>query len=67
MSMTFQDYFIPDSESSCCSAPILITDMCSKCYEHCEEASYENKHLLDVTDPNEPSEEAYLASFKEGA
>lgn len=36
MSMTYQDYFIPDVVSNCCSAPILITDMCSECYEHCE-------------------------------
>ena len=36
MSMTYQDYFIPDVMSNCCSAPIIITDMCSECYEHCE-------------------------------
>ena len=36
MSMTYQDYFIPDVVSNCCSAPIVITDMCSECYEHCE-------------------------------
>ena len=36
MSMTYQDYFIPDVMSNCCSAPIVITDMCSECYEHCE-------------------------------
>tara|TARA_B110000003_G_C16206992_1_gene361736 strand:+ start:79 stop:246 length:168 start_codon:yes stop_codon:yes gene_type:complete len=30
-----------------------------------EEISYENKHLVDVTDPHEPSEEQYLESLKE--
>jgi hypothetical protein len=27
--------------------------------------AYANKHLADVTDPNEPSEEAYLIHVKE--
>jgi len=36
MSMTYQDYFIPDVVSNCCLAPMVITDMCSECYEHCE-------------------------------
>ena len=36
MSMTYQDYFIPDVVSNCCSAPMVITGMCSECYEHCE-------------------------------
>ena len=36
MSMTYQDYFIPDVVSNCCLAPIIITDMCFECYEHCE-------------------------------
>ena len=30
-----------------------------------EEYTYENKHLIDLTDPNEPSEEQYLESLKE--
>ena len=30
-----------------------------------EELNYENKHLIDLTDPNEPSEEQYLESLKE--
>ena len=32
-----------------------------------EELNYENKHLIDLTDPNEPSEEQYLESLKENA
>ena len=30
-----------------------------------EEYTYENKHLIYLTDPNEPSEEQYLESLKE--
>lgn len=30
-----------------------------------EEINYENKHLADVTDPHEPSEEQYLESLEE--
>ena len=30
-----------------------------------EELNYENKHLIDLTDPHEPSEEQYLESLKE--
>ena len=36
MSMTYQDYFIPNVMSDCCSASVVITGMCSECYEHCE-------------------------------
>jgi len=32
-----------------------------------EELNYENKHLIDSTDPHEPSEEQYLESLKENA
>ena len=32
-----------------------------------EELNYENKHLIDSTDPHEPSEEQYLQSLKENA
>ena len=28
--------------------------------------AYENKHLADVTDPNEPSEDAYIKYTMEG-
>jgi|14BtaG_2_1085337.scaffolds.fasta_scaffold09807_3 hypothetical protein len=31
-----------------------------------ETEAYENKHLIDLTDPNEPCEEAYLKHIKEG-
>ena len=41
MSMTYQDYFLPDVVSNCCSAPMVITDMCSECYEHCEPAEFD--------------------------
>ena len=30
-----------------------------------EEISYENKHLVDLTEPHEPSEEQYLESLKD--
>ena len=30
-----------------------------------EELTYENKHLIDLTDANEPSEDQYLESLKE--
>ena len=30
------------------------------------EVTYENKHLVDVTDPNEPCEEDYLKHIGEG-
>ena len=45
MSMTYQDYFIPNVVSNCCSAPIVITDMCSECYEHCEPAEEEDDEM----------------------
>ena len=32
-----------------------------------EKYSYEDKYLIDLTDPNEPSEEQYLKSLKENA
>ena len=32
-----------------------------------EELNYENKHLIDLTDPNEPSEDKYLASLKDSS
>ena len=30
-----------------------------------EEINYENKHLIDLSDPYEPSEEQYLESLKD--
>ncbi|MDA8905190.1 hypothetical protein N9I58_01860 [Candidatus Thioglobus sp.] len=30
-----------------------------------EKLNYENKHLIDLTDPHEPSEEQYLESLKD--
>ena len=50
MSMTYQDYFIPNVMSNCCSAPIIITDMCSECYEHCEPADLEVWSLYEEDD-----------------
>ena len=48
MSMTYQDYFLPDVVSNCCSAPMVITDMCSKCYEHCEPAEEDDDEMQSM-------------------
>lgn len=32
-----------------------------------EKYSYEDKYLIDLTDPNEPSEDQYLASLKDSS
>jgi len=53
MSMTYQDYFIPQDcsgypMSNCCSAPIVITDMCSECYEHCEPAEEDDDEMSSL-------------------
>jgi hypothetical protein len=50
MSMTYQDYFITGVVSECCLAPMVITDMCSECYEHCGPADLEEWSLYEEDD-----------------
>ena len=35
MSYSEADWIIPGVRSTCCDAPVLLNDICTKCHDHC--------------------------------